>query len=244
MSAQYPNSAQHEAVSPQITGASPQIGTVSPQITGITSTPPPAHDAHSPVQPDTTAARPHQETIESMNSGMEVMVHPPSYSNGASPSPGINEKSGYLGHDQPVAQPHPTYAQNPNPQGFAQNNYAQPPPPEGHYAQEQQQQKGANAPAAPRNNYQIATPLGSLQQGPSPVDCPVCGVREMTRTEFVSGGTTHLSAALCCCCFCLGCVPYLASWFKDCEHKCGKCGAILAIWHRSGRTEVLAHGHP
>lgn len=41
----------------------------------------------------------------------------------------------------------------------------------------------------PRNNYQIATPLGSLQQDPVPVDCPICGVREMTRIEFVSGGT-------------------------------------------------------
>merc|ERR1711964_717937 len=89
--------------------------------------------------------------------------------------------------------------------------------------------------AAPANTgkYQMATPLGSLQQGPAPVDCPVCGVREMTRTEFVSGGTTHLSALLCCCCLCLGCIPYLASWFKDCEHKCGSCGALLAVWHRS-----------
>ncbi|KAH7410853.1 LITAF-like zinc ribbon domain-containing protein [Cadophora sp. MPI-SDFR-AT-0126] len=97
--------------------------------------------------------------------------------------------------------------------------------------------------AAPANTgkYQMATPLASLQQGPAPVDCPVCGVREMTRTEFVSGGTTHLSALLCCCCLCLGCIPYLASWFKDCEHKCGSCGALLAVWHRSGRTEVMAH---
>ncbi|KAH7346411.1 LITAF-like zinc ribbon domain-containing protein [Rhexocercosporidium sp. MPI-PUGE-AT-0058] len=89
--------------------------------------------------------------------------------------------------------------------------------------------------------YQMATPLASLQQGPAPVDCPVCGVREMTRTEFKSGGTTHLSALLCCCCLCLGCIPYLASWFKDCEHKCGSCGALLAVWHRSGRTEVMVH---
>jgi hypothetical protein len=36
-----------------------------------------------------------------------------------------------------------------------------------------------------RNNYQIVTPLGSLQQG------PICGAREMTRAEFVSGGTTQ-----------------------------------------------------
>ena len=45
---------------------------------------------------------------------------------------------------------------------------------------------------APKNNYQNATPLASLQQGPAPVDCPVCNVREMTRTEYVSGGTTQL----------------------------------------------------
>ncbi|TVY34863.1 hypothetical protein LOCC1_G007261 [Lachnellula occidentalis] len=236
MSAPYPNSAQHEAVSPQIAGASPQLGPVSPQITGITNTPPPTHDAHVPAHPDTTTERSHQETIESMNSGIEVMVQPPGYSNGAAPGPGVNEKSAYPGHDQPIAQPQQAYSQDPNARGFAQ-----PPPPEGHYAEEQQQQKGVNPPAAPRNNYQMATPLGSLQQGPAPVDCPVCGVREMTRTEFVSGGTTHLSAALCCFCFCLGCVPYIASWFKDCEHKCGNCGALLAVWHRSGRTEVLVH---
>jgi len=90
--------------------------------------------------------------------------------------------------------------------------------------------------------YQSATPLGSLQQGAAPVDCPVCGVRELTRTEFVSGGTTHLSALLLCCCLCLGCIPYLATWFKDVEHKCGHCGALLAVWHRSGRTEVMQHG--
>lgn len=45
--------------------------------------------------------------------------------------------------------------------------------------------------AASKGNYQTATPLASLQQGPAPVDCPVCGVREMTKTEYVSGGTTQ-----------------------------------------------------
>lgn len=24
------------------------------------------------------------------------------------------------------------------------------------------------------------------------------------------------------------------------EHYCGGCGALLAVWHRSGHTEVLA----
>jgi len=39
----------------------------------------------------------------------------------------------------------------------------------------------------------------------------------------------------------VGCIPYLATWFKDCQHKCGNCGTLLAVWHRSGRTEVMAH---
>jgi len=48
----------------------------------------------------------------------------------------------------------------------------------------------------PKNTYQNATPLASLQQGPSPVDCPLCGVREVTRVEYVTGGYTQ-------------CVPFL-----------------------------------
>lgn len=64
-------------------------------------------------------------------------------------------------------------------QGYPQQGYPQDP------------SKGPAQAAPPRNNYQMATPLPSLQQGPAPVDCPVCGVREMTRTEFISGGTTQ-----------------------------------------------------
>jgi len=100
-----------------------------------------------------------------------------------------------------------------------------------------------NAQAAPtKNNYLVAMPLRSLQQGPGPVDCPICGVREVTTTEFVSGNYTHVSAALCCLILCLGCIPYVTSAFKDVEHKCGHCGALLAVWHRSGNTVVIAHG--
>ncbi|CAL3969382.1 unnamed protein product [Diplocarpon coronariae] len=92
---------------------------------------------------------------------------------------------------------------------------------------------------------QMASALASLQQGPAPVDCPACGVGEMTSTQSVKQhlvSSAYFSAILCCCCLSLGCVPSLASWFKDGEHKCGKCGALLAVWHRSGRTEVMAHG--
>ncbi|KAE9366413.1 hypothetical protein N431DRAFT_351562 [Stipitochalara longipes BDJ] len=106
-------------------------------------------------------------------------------------------------------------------------------------AQQQQQQQAVMA--TPQNNFASATPLVSLQQGPTPVDCPMCRTRQMTRVEFVSGGTTHLLALICCLGLCCGCIPYLTTWFKDVEHKCGNCGALLAIWHRSGRTEVVAH---
>lgn len=43
----------------------------------------------------------------------------------------------------------------------------------------------------------------------------------------------------CCCCLCLRCIPCLATWLKDVERKCGHCGAMLAVWHRSRRTEVF-----
>lgn len=65
--------------------------------------------------------------------------------------------------------------------------------------------------------------------------------------DFLSGGRVlccmlmgnSVSALLLCCCLCLGCIPYMASWFKDCEHSCGACGKLLAVCERSGRTEVV-----
>ncbi|KAF4618361.1 hypothetical protein G7Y89_g14942 [Cudoniella acicularis] len=93
------------------------------------------------------------------------------------------------------------------------------------FQQQQPQPQPQPQPSVPApSQYLTATPLASLQQSPTPVDCPICRVRQMTRTEFVTGGTTHI-----------------ASWFKDVEHKCGNCGALLAVYHRSGSTEVTAH---
>ncbi|KAE8370929.1 LITAF-like zinc ribbon domain-containing protein [Aspergillus caelatus] len=81
------------------------------------------------------------------------------------------------------------------------------------------------------SGYNAATPLHALQRGPTPVDCPICGVREMTRTEAESGNTTHGWAAVICCCFCLGCIPYLMSSLKDYNHYCEQLertvGALL-----------------
>ncbi|KAF7595696.1 hypothetical protein BBP40_005140 [Aspergillus hancockii] len=41
------------------------------------------------------------------------------------------------------------------------------------------------------SGYNAATPLHALGRGPTPVDCPICGVREMTRSEAESGNTNH-----------------------------------------------------
>ncbi|CAG8158534.1 unnamed protein product [Penicillium olsonii] len=86
-------------------------------------------------------------------------------------------------------------------------------------------------PATHPSGYMTAVPLHSVQSAPCPVDCPVCGQREMTRVEAVSGGTTHGWAAILCFCCCLGCIPYLMTSLKDVDHSCGKCGAKLATWH-------------
>ncbi|KAL2069871.1 hypothetical protein VTL71DRAFT_14550 [Oculimacula yallundae] len=193
-------------------------------------------------------------TMQQQQSPGIEMVPPPNYPSATGPN---NEKQEYT---QPQAQQHqqqqyqqdqqqyqqqeihqqqgiPQQHIDPNQQKFYQENNGQP---------QQQFVVGATPGNADSNGngkpkYQTATPLASLQGGPTPVDCPVCGVREMTRTEFVSGGSTHAWAALCCFCLCLGCIPYMVSSLKDCEHKCGSCGALLACWHRSGRTDVIAH---
>ena len=44
-----------------------------------------------------------------------------------------------------------------------------------------------------------------------------------------------------CCIIGLGCIPYLMNSMKDVKHKCGRCGTLLATWHRSGNTEVHIH---
>ncbi|KAJ5121295.1 LPS-induced tumor necrosis factor alpha factor [Penicillium bovifimosum] len=92
------------------------------------------------------------------------------------------------------------------------------------------------------SGYATAVPLHAVQSAATPVDCPICGVREMTKVVPVSGGTTHGWAAVLCFCCCLGCIPYLMSSLKDVEHSCGHCGAKLATWHNSGRVQVFQNG--
>ncbi|KAL4991252.1 LITAF-like zinc ribbon domain-containing protein [Aspergillus falconensis] len=92
------------------------------------------------------------------------------------------------------------------------------------------------------SQYPTAFPLHALQRTPQVVDCPVCSQREMTRTEAVNGNSTHAWAAVLCCCACVGCIPYFVAAFKNMDHRCGKCGQLLATYHGSGHVVVHPQG--
>ncbi|KAJ4305122.1 hypothetical protein N0V90_000652 [Kalmusia sp. IMI 367209] len=123
---------------------------------------------------------------------------------------------------------------SPPPQGFAQQPH--PDQTKGHPqnpGMPPQQQSG--------NVYQNATPIANLNRSPAPADCPACGQRSMTNVAYETGNTTHAWALALCCLACLGCIPYMMSSMKDVQHKCGRCGVLLATWHRSGTTEQHIH---
>ncbi|KUJ23058.1 uncharacterized protein LY89DRAFT_679875 [Mollisia scopiformis] len=107
-----------------------------------------------------------------------IQAAPPTYDSNTGTT---NEKHEYM-HVGPEQQ---AYQQNGPQPSYPQQTYQQP---QQSYPPQDAPKQGVPQNNAPRNNYQMATPLASLQQGPAPVDCPICGVREMTRTEFVSGG--------------------------------------------------------
>ncbi|THC88055.1 hypothetical protein EYZ11_012497 [Aspergillus tanneri] len=85
--------------------------------------------------------------------------------------------------------PAPAYEQH---QEFHELTPTQPPtaymqPPMQPPAQNQGVQPGTAHPSG----YNTSSPLHALQRAPAPVDCPVCGQREMTRVEAESGKTTQ-----------------------------------------------------
>lgn len=132
----------------------------------------------------------------------------------------------------------PMYAADGQPQQYMQ------PQPQATHVQPDHQTMGAPGmppQQMPGQQYQNATPIANLQRGPAPADCPACGQRALTNTSFVTGNTTHAWAFGLCCLCCLGCIPYVMSSMKDVQHKCGRCGVLLATWHRSGSTEVHIH---
>ncbi|PSN67436.1 hypothetical protein BS50DRAFT_525211 [Corynespora cassiicola Philippines] len=145
----------------------------------------------------------------------------------------------YQDPNQPQFQQTMAYQQQPG--------SPQPQQPQGAYIQPQQTgQFHQQAPGMPPQQqsgtvYQNATPIPSLNRSPAPADCPACGQRALTTVAYETGNTTHAWAAGLCFCFCLGCIPYLMNSLKDVQHKCGRCGVLLATWHRSGTTEVHIH---
>jgi lipopolysaccharide-induced tumor necrosis factor-alpha factor len=142
-------------------------------------------------------------------------------------------------HQDPNAQ----YQQQQQPMYAQHTGSPQPQHPQGAYIQPDHavQQPGMPPQQQTGTVYQNATPIANLGRGPAPADCPACGQRAMTNVAFETGNTTHLWGIVCCCFACLGCIPYVMNSLKDVQHKCGRCGVLLATWHRSGTTEVHIH---
>jgi lipopolysaccharide-induced tumor necrosis factor-alpha factor len=114
---------------------------------------------------------------------------PPTYHQDPNAQPQFQQGQMY---QQPTGQQHPG---SPPPQ----HGYASPPPEQspGHFAPGAEQ-KGVHPqnPGMPPQQqsgtvYQNATPLMSLNRSPAPADCPACGQRAMTNTQFETGNTTQ-----------------------------------------------------
>lgn len=113
-------------------------------------------------------------------------------------------------HQDPNAQPQFQQGQMYQ-QPQQQPQYTGSPPPQQGYAspvpQAQPQHQGSFAPGAEQKGmqpnpgmppqqqsgtvYQNATPLMNLNRSPAPADCPACGQRAMTTTQFETGNTTQ-----------------------------------------------------
>ncbi|KAH7139359.1 LITAF-like zinc ribbon domain-containing protein [Dendryphion nanum] len=150
-------------------------------------------------------------------------------------------------HAQPQFQQHQMYPQQTgSPMNVPQQQppaFGGSPPPQQQFQQPQPQPQNPGMPPQQQSGtvYQNATPIPSLNRGPAPADCPACGQRSMTTVAYEVGNTTHAWALGLCCLVCLGCIPYVMNSLKDVQHKCGRCGVLLATWHRSGTTEVHIH---
>ncbi|KKY25982.1 putative lipopolysaccharide-induced transcription factor regulating tumor necrosis factor [Diplodia seriata] len=209
--------------SPSAAQASPALSSYpsSPYLATATTTPPPRMSIIS--APDTD--RPPSSVA------MGNYAHDPSQQQQPAPMYPDHTGSTSPGHQQYTIQPDHAYQQPPY--DHQNQYYAQ----QGHQQQQQPQQ-----PQAPGSQqYRTATPIANLARSPAPVDCPACAHRALTVTNYQTGNTTHAWAFGVCICLCLGCIPYLISGTKDVQHKCGKCGVLLATWHRSGSTEVHMH---
>jgi hypothetical protein len=155
------------------------------------------------------------------------------------PQPGMAAPGTIPYGGSPPPQPGQQGYMSPQPTGMQPAPNQQP-----QYVQQQGQQQNPGMPPQQSNGtvFQAATPIASLGRGPAPADCPACGQRAMTNVSYEVGNATHAWAlGLCCFTWCFCWVPYIMNSLKDVQHKCGKCGVLLATWHRSGTTEVHIH---
>ncbi|KAJ5804419.1 uncharacterized protein N7518_000722 [Penicillium psychrosexuale] len=192
----------------------------------------PDHQNRGPVSP-------HLDTYSHTGQSLSDALH----SSYAPTTINCPSEQHYPHRPDPISQA-PAYDASPSTTAPLDKAYAGQPLPQYPHIQAQLQQgpgypQQFYMPSGHPSGYATAIPLHCVQSAPCPVDCPVCGEREMTSVESVSGGTTHGWAAILCFCCCLGCIPYLMPSLKDVEHFCGKCGAKLAKWHNSGRVNIL-----
>ena len=68
----------------------------------------------------------------------------------------------------------------PPPQQYTQQQYVPQQLPQQQYVQQ-----------VPQQMFMNATPLSGLNMSSAPVDCPMCGVRSLTRMDFVAGSQTQ-----------------------------------------------------
>lgn len=119
-----------------------------------------------------------------------------------------HEKKTGTVHPSPTVPPHALNGQPPAP-------YAQP-------VQYVQPVQYAQPPQMPYMQVQFGP-------NPQPMTCPQCGVQAMTQVEKEAGlGAWLIAGGLCffgfCCC---APIPLLIDEFKDTNHRCPACNAML-----------------
>ncbi|KAL8946921.1 MAG: hypothetical protein Q9222_006746 [Ikaeria aurantiellina] len=106
-------------------------------------------------------------------------------------------------YTQAPMQHHDSYSIQQHPQQQGYPNQPMVSPPIDHQAPKQEYYPGQQAtpqhqvsnpmPQMPQqqpSGYQTAVPLQNLQEAAAPVDCPMCRMRALTKTEMHSGNTT------------------------------------------------------
>jgi lipopolysaccharide-induced tumor necrosis factor-alpha factor len=91
-------------------------------------------------------------------------------------------------------QPGMMMQNDPNQQQMHQQQqmYGQPPPQAAMSpGQQPQSMGGGGMPQNDGSQFRTATAIPNLGMGPSPVDCPSCGKRGMTRVSYHAGNTTQ-----------------------------------------------------